>query len=254
MSLRATSWAWEIPTQEIGMTNKFVLLALADYADKDGICFPSQATLGDKVALSERTVRASLSELEEAGFITRTNRSSTAGRRSDWIQLELESPRNRQNLPVAQPEKSRICNRQKTPPPTGSPLPVATKCVLNQSDITPQCDRAAEIYQAYPRKEARPTALKAITKALQKTPADELLRLTKEYATAVARAGVELRFIPHPATWYNQERYNDGPESWVLPASGRNGAPAVPFRRPLTFEQATANLPNYRNLPVKATA
>ena len=29
MSLKATSWAWEIPTKDIGMTNKFVLLAFA---------------------------------------------------------------------------------------------------------------------------------------------------------------------------------------------------------------------------------
>ncbi len=238
MSLRATSWAWETPTKDIGMTNKFVLLALADYADKDGICFPSQATLGDKVDLSERTVRGCLAELEALGFITRTVRSSTSGRRSDSIQLEIEGPRNRQKLPVAQPAKSAH--------PTGSQLPVATKGVLNQSEGTSHGDRSEAIYQAYPRKIAKPEALRAIAKATRKIPADELLRLTKEYATVVARSGVEHRYIPHPTTWFNQERWNDGPQEWAAPADGRAGVPQIPFRRVPSFAEATANLPDYR--------
>jgi len=36
----------------------------------------------------------------------------------------------------------------------------------------------------------------------------------KTLAYARARAG-DKSFLPHPSTWYNQERYNDDPATWV---------------------------------------
>lgn len=69
-----------------------------------------------------------------------------------------------------------------------------------------------EIYCAYPRKVAKPEALKAIRTALSKIPFDDLLQKTKAFATA--RNG-DVAFCPHPATWFNQERYNDDPSTWI---------------------------------------
>jgi len=72
--------------------------------------------------------------------------------------------------------------------------------------------RLEQIYQAYPLKVGKPAALKAITKAIKRgTEPDKLLRLTKAYAAA--RDGNK-DFCPHPATWFNQERYNDDPATW----------------------------------------
>ena len=71
---------------------------------------------------------------------------------------------------------------------------------------------AESIFSAYPRKVARKPALQAITKALKKNAADYLLERTTAYAAAVA--GKEPQFIPHPATWFNQERFNDDPQEW----------------------------------------
>ena len=39
----------------------------------------------------------------------------------------------------------------------------------------------------------------------------ELLSKTKAFATS--RNG-DVNFCPNPATWFNQERYNDDPETW----------------------------------------
>lgn len=66
---------------------------------------------------------------------------------------------------------------------------------------------AERIYQAYPRKVAKPNGLKAIEKALRSVAPEVLLQRTQEYARQ--RDGTELEFTPHPATWFNQERYND---------------------------------------------
>jgi uncharacterized protein YdaU (DUF1376 family) len=77
------------------------------------------------------------------------------------------------------------------------------------------------IYSAYPRKVAPADALKAIAKAIAKgkTPA-HLLERTKAYAAATALwAEDELRFIPHPATWFNGGRYDDDPKTWFSKAA-----------------------------------
>ena len=203
MSLKATSWAWEIPTKEIGMTNKFVLLALADYANQEGVCFPSQATLGDKVDLSERSVRTALGELEALGLISRESRSSTGGRRSDSIRLSFSAPCNRKNLPVAQPEIFGSA--------TGSGLPVATS-VLNQSDITSNLKDPVDIYAAYPKHVAKEAALKAISRALKRISFDELLSSVQAFAKAVE--GSEKDLLPHPATWFNGGCWMDDRSTW----------------------------------------
>jgi hypothetical protein len=80
---------------------------------------------------------------------------------------------------------------------------------------------AQQIYSAYPRKVAPSDALKAIAKAIAKgkTPA-HLLERTNAYAAATALwAKDELRFIPHPATWFNGGRYDDDPKTWLSKAA-----------------------------------
>lgn len=203
MSLKATSWAWEIPTKDIGMTNKFVLLALADYANLEGICFPSQATLGDKVDLSERSIRTALGELEALGLISRESRSSTGGRKTDIIKLAIGETCNRKNLPVAQPAVFGSA--------TGSPLPVASS-VINQSVITSKRKDPVEIYQAYPKHVAKEAALKAITRALKSIGFDDLLQAVKDFSQAVAGSDKDL--LPHPATWFNGGCWQDDRTTW----------------------------------------
>ncbi len=65
----------------------------------------------------------------------------------------------------------------------------------------------SSIYDLYPRKVGKTAAIKAIQKALQKIGYDELLEKTQQFAESVA--GADMQYIPHPATWFNQERYND---------------------------------------------
>lgn len=78
------------------------------------------------------------------------------------------------------------------------------------------------IYQAYPHKVGKPDALRAISRALSKTPFDDLLQKTKAFASA--RNG-DTSFCPNPATWFNQERYNDDPATWTPKANGQHPKP-----------------------------
>ncbi len=92
----------------------------------------------------------------------------------------------------------------------------------------------AEIYAHYPKKVGKAAALKAIEKALRLVTRGFLMDRAKAYAKA--REGQDRQFTPHPATWFNQGRYDDDPAEWlrdesvtetklgvVLPDSEREG-------------------------------
>lgn len=70
-------------------------------------------------------------------------------------------------------------------------------------------EQAAKIYELYPRKAARPDAIKAIKKALKVEGYTDLYAKTQKYATAVKESQKEMLYIPYPATWFNREEYND---------------------------------------------
>ncbi len=74
-------------------------------------------------------------------------------------------------------------------------------------------DEVHRIYQAYPRKVGKGDALKAIGKAIRKADAATLLEAVTEFAAAMSDQ--ETQFIPHPATWFNQERWLDDRSNWT---------------------------------------
>ncbi|SHH41080.1 helix-turn-helix domain-containing protein [Bradyrhizobium erythrophlei] len=79
MSWRATAWAIGQITGKAG--RKLLLLALANYADEDGICWPSQATLARDTEQSVDTVQRQIVVLEE---LTLLKRERMPKRRGQW--------------------------------------------------------------------------------------------------------------------------------------------------------------------------
>ena len=75
-------------------------------------------------------------------------------------------------------------------------------------------------WKAYPRKVGKGAAAKAFVKALKQVSSAELETITARYARSVA--GTEERFIPHPATWLNECRWEDQP-AVGLPRDPKSG-------------------------------
>lgn len=88
------------------------------------------------------------------------------------------------------------------------------------------------IYDAYPRKVGRARALIAIENALGTIMAAELLAKVKAYAASVEhrRGTDEWRFVPHPATWFNGERWTDELEQQASKPAPARGASRVQSR------------------------
>lgn len=101
MSIQAVAWALK---QRLGSpTLKVVLIAVANYADEDGVCWPSQERLAQDTDLTERSVRDVLKKLEAMGFIQRTPRHVNGNQRETDI-IRLVS--HRKNFPVAPPPEN----------------------------------------------------------------------------------------------------------------------------------------------------
>lgn len=95
--------------------------------------------------------------------------------------------------------------------------------------------QAEEIYKLYPRKVGRPAALKAIMKALKQVPFVTLKKMVAELA--LAWDNHDTQYLPHPATWFNQERYNDAAETWSPKKQRENNGPPL-FVQVQRLEQA----------------
>ena len=89
MSVQHMSWAFK---QELESGPKFVLVAIANFADGSGLCFPGQERLARMTGFSVRSIRNHVLALEEAGLIQRSGRRRDDGMKtSDEYQL-LMSP------------------------------------------------------------------------------------------------------------------------------------------------------------------
>ena len=67
MSIRIMSKIWEDGPKS--QSERFVLLALADYANDDGECWPSIAGISRKTCLTERGVRQIIRRLQQDGWL-----------------------------------------------------------------------------------------------------------------------------------------------------------------------------------------
>ena len=87
MSVRTLSKVWDgFPG---GGSELLALLALADWSDDEGCCFPSMASIGRKIRLSEKQARRVVHSLEEAGFL-RVTGGQTGGGMSRRYQIALD--------------------------------------------------------------------------------------------------------------------------------------------------------------------
>lgn len=70
MSLQALQWAFDQPV--FSSTQKFVLVALANFANETGKAYPSVATICEITCQNDKTVRKALASLAGAGLIEDT--------------------------------------------------------------------------------------------------------------------------------------------------------------------------------------
>lgn len=76
MSTIIMSQCW--PLQGLSVTQKAVLISLADQANDDGVCWPAVGTIAARCCMSARAVRTAMDHLETVGLLTRDRRFNSS--------------------------------------------------------------------------------------------------------------------------------------------------------------------------------
>lgn len=156
MSVFATSWAYR---QQLESGPKFVLVALADFADGDFVCFPGQKRLATMTGMGERTVRRHLLRLEEMGAIERVERRRADGTRTSDL-YRLSAPDDAQlqparlagsggsiNRPDSTHQPANLAGHEPSVEPSVEPKTVVGKADVAQDPIfeIPQRERSDDL-------------------------------------------------------------------------------------------------------------
>lgn len=153
MSIDLMSVVWK---SQLDSTPKLVLLALADNANDQGVCWPSIGTIMQKTSLGERTVQehiASLIKLNILRRVTREGRSSYFHINDPrmWCTPHVVHPAPAAPLPPRQPH---------TPP-----APAAPRTIIEPSVETATASRSPELFDQPPTEEAPDASRKPKTKS-----------------------------------------------------------------------------------------
>lgn len=143
MSIQAIAAA--IAIQEIGPTEKLLLIALANYADDKFTCWPSQVALARDTCLSERSIRTLMVGLEKRELVSREKRRRLDGSRaSDLIILHLgpNQPANTAGSEEATGESHHI-NRQNPSAQPAESVSATGKIGADNRQIFPPLPEAA---------------------------------------------------------------------------------------------------------------
>lgn len=208
MSNRALNWAFDQDVSPAGA--KFVLVALADFADEAHSCYPAQERLARMTGQSVASVGRHLTALERAGFIARQRRTSARGyRTSDRFVLHV-------NMPTRQ-----FANNAETQSPTHQFVPGLPVNLREEPSVeppteppgTPIVPAAADelfdrFWSTYPRRAGKQAARKAWDKAIATTDPEVIIAAAAAHADDPNRVQ---QYTAHPSTWLNQGRWEDDP-------------------------------------------
>jgi len=194
MGVKALSWAWEA---HVGShTRKLILIALADWADDNGYCWPSYDTIARKCEISRRAVVMGIKRLQDDNLILLEKRHDSSGfQSSNRYKLSLSASPAPLSL-SAYDDTSR--GASPTPNTSLKHTSVKTNKKLN--------GHFSSFWESYPRKKSKGAAEKAWIRI---NPDGEL---TKKIVEAVKSATVswdDPKFIPYPATWLNGKGWED---------------------------------------------
>ena len=212
MSVRWISFVWESSPYE---GRRLLLhLALADFANDEGTCFPSQKTLALKARTTETWVSASVRQMIKDGLLEIIEKGNGRGNRTIY------------KLSKGITHKGLTHNGETS----DQESPNVQELYLYKNRKEPSKDLSSEFEQfwnKYPRRVAKVAARNVFLSVMLKANApslDTLLTAVDKYA----KTEIDKKYIAHPATWLRQGRWEDDSEECTT----------TPVRKDLHLDQA----------------
>lgn len=180
---------------------------LQRYANADRQCWPGQSMIASRMRCSKDTVKRAINELIAIGAVEVERRFTPTGDpTSNRYTLKMRVGAN------LHPPTS------KSAPTLGARMHPKTEKVkqskgnrANNSSSTEVDGQFDRFWAIYPRKTGKGAARKAWATATLTTTPDIILAGVERYAPT--RHGQDPQYTPHPATWLNQQRWEDEPET-----------------------------------------
>lgn len=184
-------------------------LILRSYAMGKEYAFPSRRVLAEAMHVSLPTLQAARKNLVDIGAITVEERRSPAGDQTSNLYWVHWDPKDDSGKKVSTPPGKKLDpplsrnlypNTDKTKPDKQTPV---QKPVVVDDDPSFNA-----FWEVYPRKEGKGKARVAWTKAIRKVKVETIMSGAIRYRDDRNRAP---GFTAHPATWLNDERWDDAP-------------------------------------------
>lgn len=218
MSVQAMAWAFDMQMES--PSAKLVLLALANFADEEGKCWPSQERLAAMSSQSVDSVQRRLKELVELGFITtirRARKSSVycvAWSPSMKPQSAASSPSMKPQTPTMKPQNDpmmpHLCGIEPSIRTTNIEPSVDIEVAPRASLIskTKAARILQEFWDAYPpgRKTGKAAVGRKLESLLRAGIAEETIMAgVRRYAATKP----DPQFTKGPLVWLNQGCWDD---------------------------------------------
>jgi len=186
MSIDAIRWAYKTPLKKA--SERLLLVSLADYADEDGLCFPSITTLVRKTLMNKRTIVAGLIALKEGRFIKDTGDRKGRTRSVIVYKVNNEAGAKMHPLDERKQVQKRTGSRCSFVPEAGAVLSTIT---INDPSLNHQSEVVA-IPQSLDTPDFRQAFTAWVTyRKLPPVSQDALLRMSLRPGPAVATRAIQ---------------------------------------------------------------
>jgi hypothetical protein len=201
------SRVWEAGPEK--QAERFVLLAIADYANNEGECWPSIAGICRKTCMSERGVQTIIRRLEDQGWL----HIETGNGRRNCNLYTVKTPQDMHPAGYAPPQMDAETPHMDTQTPhmdvinPAGDAPEPSLTIKNHKRTIIADDEFEAFWSVVPRKAGKGQAVKAWKAATKKVTPQTIIDAMGAYARQ--RQGQDQQYTAHPASWLNGERWLD---------------------------------------------
>lgn len=195
MSIRIMSQVWDMEIED--STTKLTLMALADFSDDEGYCYPSYEVLAKKISKSKRTAIRAVEKLTELGFLQKEKRELNDGTsRTNLYKIVSENERVTQTPPMMTNEKERVTSMT-LPSDTDDTRVVTNVSLHSDKGVTPiniTTNRTVSRTIKEPSKNPLPPKGVSLPDFIDPNLWQEYLAYKKERREKLSSKGLQMKF------------------------------------------------------------
>jgi hypothetical protein len=191
-------------------------------------CNPRESVLARELGISERTCRRFLAELRSLGLIRILHRGLRRSNVYEFVEhpwmtdFRTDIPDRSERPDLSNPDRTTVSAPSVRDSVEGESKEEINPCSPLSGDRTDRkkaipSEQLEALWSAYPNKVGKPSALRAIRAAIAQFGFEHVHERTRAYAAAAP----EPRFVPAPAKFFREQRFNDDASTWKRVPSSR---------------------------------